>query len=230
MKHDIYGDFLKDYQAGNHDLEVLLNNNYTIAEDFPVDAFFREDEDLNDIEVFALNLCEGEILDIGAGAGVHSLILQRNNFDVTALEISAGACEVMKQRGIRKIINASVMDYGEKKYDTLLMMMNGIGFCGYVDELKNFLIHAKNLLKPNGQIVFDSSDVSYLYEDEQPETDSYYGEIDYQYEYKGESGEWFSWLYADESLMADLAKEFGYQLQIMFRDDDNAYLGKLTLA
>ena len=230
MKHDIYGDFLKDYQAGNHDLEVLLNNNYTIAEDFPVDAFFREDEDLNDIEVFALNLCEGEILDIGAGAGVHSLILQRNNFDVTALEISAGACEVMKQRGIKKIINASVMDYGEKKYDTLLMMMNGIGFCGYVDELKNFLIHAKNLLKPNGQIVFDSSDVSYLYEDEQPETDSYYGEIDYQYEYKGESGEWFSWLYADESLMADLAKEFGYQLQIMFRDDDNAYLGKLTLA
>jgi SAM-dependent methyltransferase len=229
MKHDIYGDFLKDYQSGNHDLEVLLNNNYTIAEDFPVDAFFREDEDLNDIEVFALNLCEGEILDIGAGAGVHSLILQRNNFDITALEISAGACEVMKQRGISKIINASVMDYNEKKYDTLLMMMNGIGFCGYVDELKNFLIHAKNLLKPNGQIVFDSSDVSYLYEDEQPETDSYYGEIDYQYEYKGESGEWFSWLYADENLMAELAKECGYQLQIMFRDDDNAYLGKLTL-
>jgi SAM-dependent methyltransferase len=229
MKHDIYGDFLKDYQSGNHDLEVLLNNNYTIAEDFPVDAFFREDEDLNDIEVFALNLCEGEILDIGAGAGVHSLILQRNNFDITALEISAGAWEVMKQRGISKIINASVMDYNEKKYDTLLMMMNGIGFCGYVDELKNFLIHAKNLLKPNGQIVFDSSDVSYLYEDEQPETDSYYGEIDYQYEYKGESGEWFSWLYADENLMAELAKECGYQLQIMFRDDDNAYLGKLTL-
>ncbi|OAQ40760.1 methyltransferase [Pedobacter psychrophilus] len=229
MKHDIYGDFLRDYQAGNHDVEVLLNNNYTIAEDFPVDAFFREDEDLNDIEVFALNLCEGEILDIGAGAGVHSLILQRNNFDVTALEISAGACEVMKQRGLKKIIHINVMDYEEKKYDTLLMMMNGIGFCGYVDELKNFLFHAKNLLKPNGQIVFDSSDVSYLYEDEQPETDSYYGEIDYQYEYKGESGEWFSWLYADESLMADLAKECGYQLQIMFRDDDNAYLGKLTL-
>jgi SAM-dependent methyltransferase len=229
MKPDIYGDFLKDYQAGNHDLEVLLNNNYTLSEDFPVDAFFREDEDLNDIEVFALNLCEGEILDIGAGAGVHSLILQRNNFDVTALEISAGACEVMKQRGLKKIINANVMDYEEKKYDTLLMMMNGIGFCGYVDELKNFLIHAKNLLKPNGQIVFDSSDVSYLYEDEQAETDSYYGEIDYQYEYKGESGEWFSWLYADEGLMADLAREYGYQLQIMFRDDDNAYLGKLTL-
>jgi SAM-dependent methyltransferase len=229
MKHDIYGDFLKDYQAGNHDLEVLLNNNYTLAEDFPVDAFFREDEDLNDIEVFALNLCEGEILDIGAGAGVHSLILQRNNFDVTALEISAGACEVMKQRGLKKIIHTNIMDYNEKKYDTLLMMMNGIGFCGYVDELKNFLIHAKNLLKPQGQIVFDSSDVSYLYEDEQPETDSYYGEIDYQYEYKGESGEWFSWLYADESLMAELAKECGYQLQIMFRDDDNAYLGKMTL-
>ncbi len=229
MKHDIYGDFLKDYQAGNHDIEVLLNNNYTIAEDFPVDAFFREDEDLNDIEVFALNLCEGEILDIGAGAGVHSLILQRNNFDVTAIEISSGACEVMKQRGLKKIINANVMHYEEKKYDTLLMMMNGIGFCGYVDELKNFLFHAKNLLKPNGQIVFDSSDVAYLYEDEQPETDSYYGEIDYQYEYKGESGEWFSWLYADEALMADLAKECGYLLQIMFRDDDNAYLGKLTL-
>ncbi|MBK0381640.1 class I SAM-dependent methyltransferase [Pedobacter sp. SD-b] len=229
MNPDIYGNFLKAYQAGNQDLEVLLHNNYTTAEDFPVSVFFREDEDLNDIEVFALNLCDGKILDIGAGAGVHSLILQRNNLDVTALEISEGACEVMKKRGLRKIINANVMDYRAEKYDTLLMMMNGIGFCGYVDELRKFLIHAKNILKPSGQILFDSSDVSYLYEDEAPEPDSYYGEIDYQYEFNGEKGDWFSWLYADENLVAGLAKETGYQLQIMFRDDDNAYLGKLTL-
>lgn len=226
---DIYGSFLKDFYLHQLKSEVLLHNNYGEAEELPVESFLRAEEDMPDIEVFALNLCVGKILDIGAGTGGHCMILQRNGFDVTAIELSAGACELMKIRGVQKIIHQDVMEYHEIGYDTLLLMMNGIGFCGYIDDLKLFLQHAKNLVKPDGQILFDSSDVSYLYEDDLPETDSYYGEIDYQYEYNEQKGDWFSWLYIDENLMRTIADECGWKLQVIYQDEEDHYLGRLIL-
>ena len=230
MNTDVYGTFLKDFYFDKLEGNVLLHNNYGEAEELPVDSFFRNEEDILDVEVFAMNLCVGNILDIGAGTGPHSVILQRNGFNVTAIEQSKGACEVMKLRGIKEIIQQDVMTYTEQKYNTLLMMMNGIGFCGYIEELKLFLNHAKNLLLPNGQILFDSSDVAYLYEgQEDADNDSYYGEIDYQYEYKGKKGEWFSWLYIDEQSMRAIAKECGWNMQLIYQDEDEHYLGRLTL-
>ncbi len=228
MNNDVYGTFLKDFYFDKLEDKVWLHNNYGEAEELPVDSFFRTEEDIMDVEVFAMNLCVGNILDIGAGTGPHSVILQRNGFNVTAIENSKGACEVMKLRGIKDIIQQDVMTYAEQKYNTLLLMMNGIGFCGYIEDLKLFLNHAKNLLLPSGQIIFDSSDVAYLYEDQKADEDSYYGEIDYQYEYKGKKGEWFSWLYIDEQTMRSIAKECGWNMQVIYEDEDNHYLGRLT--
>ena len=229
MNIDVYGSFLKDFYLNKFEGHVWLHNNYGDAEELPVDSFFRTEEDMPDVEIFALNLCEGDILDIGAGTGTHSVILQRNGFNVTAIELSAGACEVMKLRGVKNIIQQDVMTFKDRKFNTLLMMMNGIGFCGYVEDLKLFLNHAKDLLFSDGQILFDSSDVAYLYEDGEPEKESYYGEIDYQYEYGNKKGDWFSWLYIDEELMNKIALECGWSLQIIYHDEEDHYLGRLTL-
>ena len=226
---DIYGDFLKDYCLSTLKTDVLLHNNYGDAEELPVDAFFRNEDEMPDIETFALSLCKGKILDIGAGTGTHSIVLQNRGFDVTAIEISKGACEIMNLRNIKQIVNQDVQTYQAQKFDTLLLMMNGIGFCGYVDELKNFLLRAKDFLNPGGQIIFDSSDVAYLYENEQPDTATYYGEIDYQYEYNGQKGDWFSWLYIDQDLMKKIATATGWKLQIIYEDEDQQYLGVLSL-
>lgn len=227
---DIYGDFLKDYFFNTLKSEVLLHNSYDTAEVLPLDDFFRGLDEMPDLEVFALSLCSGKILDIGAGTGVHSLLLQQQGFNVTAIELSAGACEIMALKGIKNIINQNILTYKSQKFDTLLLMMNGIGFGGYVDNLKEFLIYAKELLNPNGKIIFDSCNVAYLYQNEPPEMDSYYGEIDYQYEYNNQKGKWFSWLYIDQILMRKLATKAGWQLQIVYEDDDQQYLGVLTLS
>lgn len=229
MNKDIYGSFLSDYYYSKLKSEVLLHNNYGEVEELPVESFFRTEEDMPDLEIFALNLCKGKILDIGAGTGVHSLLLQKNGFDVTAIELSKGACEIMKIQGVKNIICADVTKYKEEKYDTLLLLMNGIGFCGYISDLKNFLEQAKKMIEPSGQILFDSSDVAYLYEENEPDSDSYYGEIDYQYEYNGEKGDWFSWLYLDQKTMQEIAYECGWHLQIIYEDEDEQYLGRLTL-
>ncbi|WP_017258208.1 class I SAM-dependent methyltransferase [Pedobacter arcticus] len=228
FQKDLYGTILKDFYNGKTDLEVLLHNHYGEAEDYPIPMFFREEKDMPEAETIALNLCKGKVLDLGAGSGNHALCLQQKGFEVTAIDISEGACEVMKLRGVEKVVCADVMKYSAEKFDTLLLMMNGIGFCGYIDDLKLFLKHAETLLNPGGQILFDSSDVAYLYEDLDRTAEPYYGETDYQYEYQDEKGEWFSWLYIDEWTMRKVAKECGWELQVVYQNLNDNYLGRLT--
>ena len=225
---DIYGDFLKDYLKYGRTSTILLHNNYAEAEEMEAEIFFRKEYELSDLELFALRLCKGKVLDIGAGAGVASLVLQKKNFDVTAIEISPGACEVMKNRGVEKVVQEDIFAFKNQKYDTLLMLMNGIGFCQYLDEVERFLHHAKTLLAPKGQLLFDSSDVSYLYEGHPYEDDGYYGEIDYQYEYKGKKGDWFTWIYVDRKLMKEMAENCGYKMEVLFDDGSDQYLARLT--
>lgn len=229
MIKDIYGAILKDYYSGKTDLEVLLHNHYGEAEYYPIEMFFRDEKTMPDAETIAINLCKGSVLDLGAGTGNHALLLQEKGFDVTAIDISEGACEVMRLRGVNNIVFGDVMELNSPKFDTLLLMMNGIGFCGYIDDLKLFLNHAKTLLNKDGQILFDSSDVAYLYEDLDRTLYPYYGETDYQYEYNGLKGEWFSWLYIDEWTMRKVALECGWELQVVYQNLNDNYLGRLTL-
>lgn len=228
FQKDLYGTILKDFYNGNTDLKVLLHNHYGEAEDYPINLFFRDEAEMPEAETIALNLCKRKVLDLGAGSGNHALALQAKGFEVVAIDISEGACEVMRFRGVEKVVCADVMDYHIEKFDTLLLMMNGIGFVGYIDDLKLFLKHAETLLNPDGQIIFDSSDVSYLYEDLDRNAEPYYGETDYQYEYKNQKGEWFSWLYIDEWTMRKVAKECGWELQVVYQNLDDNYLGRLT--
>jgi SAM-dependent methyltransferase len=194
----------------------------------PVEVFFRSEDEISELEEFALNLCSGKILDIGAGVGAHSLILQSRGFDVTALEISATACEIMKSRGVERIINGNIFS-DQKVYDTLLLLMNGIGLCGDIDGLSQLLPHLKKFLNTDGQIILDSSDISYLYSTGNFPTKDYYGEISYQYEYLSNKGDWFNWLYIDSDRLAAIAAENGLACEVLFEDDMDQYLARLTV-
>src|SRR3989339_513951 len=100
------------------------------------------------------------------------------------LEISAKACEIMKHRGVKKVVNEDILKYDSEKYDTILLLMNGIGLCEDITGLQYFLDYIKNLLLPAGQLIFDSSDIAYLYKPDEFISSNYYGEISYQYEYQ----------------------------------------------
>lgn len=207
---------------------LLINNHYGPADEMPLDVYFRDEDNLNGLESYALTLCEGDVLDVGAGVGALSLILQDNGFEVDAVELSTVCSEIMHSKGVENIINHNFFTFEtEKKYDTLLMMMNGFGISGTLNQLPQLFNRFDELLNPGGQILFDSSDVSYIYEDGLPK-DSYFGEIDYQYEYNTVKDEWFKWLYIDINTLAKEAIKFGYHLQVLSEDSDGQYLGKLV--
>ncbi|TFF34984.1 methyltransferase domain-containing protein [Mucilaginibacter psychrotolerans] len=192
----------------------------------PLDVYFRTEAEMPDLEVLALSHCRGRILDIGAGAGSHALFLQQKGADVTAMDISPLAVQLMQERGVKQAFVQDIFSYTEEKYDTLLLLMNGIGLCGNIQQLRVFLQHAKQLLNHGGQLLFDSSDIAYLYEGAPP-AGNYYGEVWYQYAYKGQKTDWFQWLYVDADTLIQIAAEEGWAIEILDEDDTDGYLARL---
>ncbi len=226
---DVFGQALSDFYYGRPDETLWLHNSYGETEEMPVDVFFRTEEEMPELELLALDYCKGKILDIGAGAGSHALLLQERNARVTALELSPGACGVMKERGVLNIVQKDIFDFREGGFDTLLMLMNGIGLSGTTAGLRHFLKHIKHLLAPGGRLLCDSSDISYLYEDSPMPEDKYFGEVQYQYEFKNIKGPLFNWLYIDWRAFAEIAEEEGYFFRLLHEDGQDQYLAMLEL-
>ena len=229
MHRDVYGEALAEY-FDKQELEspLYLHSTYGDIEEMPVEIFYREEEDFPELEFIALSLCDGKVLDVGAGAGAHALYLQEKGFDVSALEISHAACNILQQRGVQNIMNNDFFELKNQKYDTLLFLMNGIGLAENIDGFRKLLAHSKSLLTERGQLLFDSSDISYLYEEYRIQRPSYYfGEIGYQYEFKGIKGEPFKWLYLDQKTLIKIAHEENWVVQILFEDDNDQYLVRM---
>ncbi|RCH56381.1 SAM-dependent methyltransferase [Mucilaginibacter hurinus] len=224
---DILGQAVDNYYRRNRRKKLWIHNRYGPKEEMPVATYFRDEDDMPDLEWAALERCHGKVLDIGAGAGSHALVLQERGIDVTALEISPLAAKVMLQRGVQKVVVTDIFNYRAGQYDTLLLLMNGIGLAGTIENLRTLLRHAKILLKPGGQLLFDSSDVAYLYEGDMPD-EEYYGEIWYQYEYDGQKTEWFKWLYIDEATLLKIAAGEGWQAEVLIEDEFGQYLVRLN--
>lgn len=180
-----------------------------------------------ELEQKALELCEGKILDIGAAAGSHALELQNRGCDVTALEISPNACEVISDRGLSQVACEDIFNFKGGKFDTILLMMNGIGISSTVSGFKKFLKKSESLLTSGGRIIFDSCDISYMYEDIEMPENHYYGEVKCRYEYAQEITDWFQWLYLDQVTMKKIATGENWYSEIVFDDENDQYLAVL---
>lgn len=229
MYKDTFGEALSDFHHnGTLQTPLLLHSTYGDIEEMPVEVFFREEDDFPEMEFIALSLCDGKVLDVGAGVGSHVLYLQEKDFDVTALEISALACTIMQQRAVKHIIQEDFFQLKDVKFDTLLFLMNGIGLAQTIEGFRSLLQHARMLLTDRGQLLFDSSDISYLYDEYRIQRpDYYFGEIGYQYEYKEIKGEPFKWLYIDQQTLIKMAHEEKWVVQVLFEDDNDQYLVRM---
>ena len=227
--NDVLGQALFDYYTKAAPGKLWIHNTYGPKEEMPLHIYFRKPDDMPQLELVALQNCKGKVLDIGAGAGSHALALQQEGIAVTALDKSPKAAVVMKMRGIAPIVQQDIFKLETGGFDTLLLLMNGLGLTGTVSGLRTFLQHVKKLINKDGQLIFDSSDVAYLYNVKPPEMDHYYGEIMYMYEFKKQQTDWFSWLYIDKGKLTQIAGEEGWEIEILFKDEFDQYLAKLVL-
>ncbi len=201
-------------------------------DEIPVAMLFRDGDHMPAIEREALRLARGATLDVGAGAGCHSLALQARGIDVTSIDISPLAVETMRQRGVRRAMEQDFYDV-RGQYDTILMLMNGIGIVGTLDCLPRFFDQLDRILAPGGQLLCDSSDICYVFEDEDsiielPLGQGYYGELEYRMQYRDTIGEPFKWLYVDPDTLAEQAQRHGYRTEIIARGEHYDYLARIS--
>lgn len=201
-------------------------------DEIPVETLFRSYDEMSEIEWRALDLAKGKILDVGAGAGCHSLVLQERGKNVTAIDISPLSVQTMKERGVRTVFEQDFFTLRNQQFDTILMLMNGIGIVGTMDRLPLFFNQLDRILAPGGQLLCDSSDISYVFEDEDgiieyPNTGRYYGELSYRMQYKKTIGVPFNWLYIDADTLKQESAKYGYITEVVKKGDHFDYLARL---
>lgn len=232
---DPIGHAVFNYHRYQDNTPMIVHSEVIENEELPPDYFFRKHSEMPRLERIALKHARGQVLDVGAGAGCHALYLQEKNHQVTVLEPSTLCCEVMLDRGIKRVKNTDILSFNMGKYDTILLLMNGVGIAGSISGLKKMLLHLKTLMHSSSKILLDSSDLIYLYEQEDGShwvnlnADHYYGEISYQLNYKEFDGEPFSWLFADPVLLSDVAEEAGLSMKILEYGPHYDYLAELKL-
>jgi len=229
---DIFGKALLDYHNGNYSNDIITSTSISTEDVLPLPYLFRNFKDMPLLEQMALSSSYGKILDIGCGAGSHSLYLQNKGHDVKAIDISKGAIEVSKQRGVIKTELLNILDEKET-FDTLLLLMNGSGIFKTLAQAPEYLKHLKKLMHKNGQILLDSSDIKYMYEDDDSGywvdlNSDYYGELDYFIFYNGQKEEPLAWLYLDFETLYELSFQAGLQCELVKEGDHYDYLAKLT--
>ncbi|MEQ8359043.1 MAG: methyltransferase domain-containing protein [Cytophagales bacterium] len=227
MNKDPLGVALMDYISGNRREFIKVTSSLGEEDNLWVKQFFRTYPEMPEVEKTALKHCKGKVLDVGAGAGAHSQYLKTKGLDVFPIDISEGAVKVMKAGGLDKARKINFFDLFSEKYDTILMLMNGIGITGTIDKLDVFFQKVTELLYDDGVLIFDSSDIIYMFEDEignfELDHDNYYGEVKYSMSYKNIKGDSFEWLFIDYNTFKSLAEKNNFHTKILSKQNNNAY-------
>jgi cyclopropane fatty-acyl-phospholipid synthase-like methyltransferase len=228
---DPFGKAILEFHKSGKPKDIVVSSDLTEDDIIPVEVLFRSFEEMPSLEKKALAMVQGKVLDVGAGAGPHTTYLMNQGFSVKAIDRSPGAVEYLKNQGIYAECK-HVLEVRNETFDTILLLMNGLGIAGKKNALVPFLNHLKTLLNPQGQILCDSSDVKFLYEEEDGSywmdpNSEYYGDFNFQMHYEKESSEVFPWLYVDYDTLHETALSCGFQCR-RIEVEENHFLAQLV--
>lgn len=232
---DLFGKAILDYQTRNSPENIITETTISEEDEMDVAYLFRSFDEMPNIEQKALELAKGKILDIGCGAGSHSLYLQnQRKLEVTAIDISTNAVKASKLRGLKNAFIQDILTFKNETFDSILLLMNGTGIFGTLKNTPKFLQKLKSLLNPGGQILIDSSDIIYMFDQDEDgafevPANSYYGELEFTIQYKGETEDSFPWLYLDYNTLQNAAIANGLQCELIVEGEHYDYLARLSI-
>lgn len=230
---DLFGKAMLDFHTNNSPSALITETNISEQDEMSVAYLFRSYTEMPILEQKALQLSNGKILDVGCGAGSHGLYLQNEkNLQVTAIDISENAIKTCQLRGLNNAKVQNILDLENQNFDTILLLMNGTGIFGTLNEIPKFFQKLKRLLNPNGQILIDSSDIIYMFDDNEEggkwiPGDKYYGELTFTISYKNQTETPFPWLYLDYNTLQNAAFANGLRCELIMEGDHFDYLAKL---
>ena len=220
---------LLDFENEKSIEDIITWTNISDKDVLPLSYLFRDYSEMPKLEQKALQLAKGSILDVGCGAGSHSLWLQKKGLTVKAIDNSKGAILTAKKRGVLQTENISLLEETQT-FDTILLLMNGTGIFQEIIQVSNYLKHLKSILKPEGQILIDSSDIKYMFDNDNEfkNQNRYYGELDYYLSYKDEEETPMKWLYIDSDTLKTACLANGLQCEKIMDGEHYDYLARIT--
>jgi SAM-dependent methyltransferase len=231
---DLFGKAILDYQTNSSPENIITSTSISDEDEMEVAYLFRNFTEMPTLEQKALQLAKGRTLDVGCGAGSHGLYLQNErNMDVHSIDISKNAIQACSLRGLKNAQVCNVLDLENEKYDTILLLMNGTGIFETIEKTPVYLQKLKSLLRPNGQILIDSSDIIYMFDEDEDggkwiPSDNYYGELTFTVQYKNETEAPFPWLYMDYNTLQNAALANGLRCELVLEGNHFDYLAQLT--
>jgi SAM-dependent methyltransferase len=227
MAHDILGSAIESYFLSKDDTPVRVFINRNEEPEMHPSIFFRHYRNMLKYEKIALKESQGKVLDLGCGAGCHALYLQGKGLDVTAVEISKKSAKVAQKRGVEKVINEDWRNLSLKNFDTVLVLMNGMGLAESPAELKIMFRKLKGFLSKSGSILIDSTDVTYAKADWPMLDSEYFGKVQFELKYKGKT-QCFPWLFIDFETAIQTAKSIRLHVEVLERARNGHFLLRLS--
>lgn len=226
---DIFGLAVESYYLKQDLTPIIVHNDDFFDDEIPVEYLFRSYEHMPKLEQIALDTCRGKVLDVGCCAGSHSLELKARGHEVSPIDVSEKCIQICHLRGLKTAEQINFFDLKGQKFDTVLILMNGIGIAQTLKDLSVFYKKLKSLMHKSSQVLLDSSDLIFLYEDEMPKNKAYYGEMTFTTSYKNQLSDSFPWLYLDFGLLKTEAQKAGFRCDLIYEDEHYGFLAKLQL-
>ena len=232
---DLFGKAILDYHTNNAPEDLITETTISEADEMPVAYLFRSYGAMPIIEQKALQLAKGKVLDVGCGAGSHSLTLQNDrDLNVFSIDISPNAIKTCQLRGLKNAKVQDLMTVESEKFDTILLLMNGTGIFETLKKTTLYLQKLKSLLNPDGQILIDSSDIIYMFDEAEDSSrwitgTGYYGELTFTISYKNETEVPIPWLYLDYNTLQNAAHSNGLDCELILEGEHFDYLAKLSI-
>jgi 2-polyprenyl-3-methyl-5-hydroxy-6-metoxy-1,4-benzoquinol methylase len=200
--------------------------------------YFSKYEQWSVLEHLAIERAKGRVLDIGCGAGRHSLYLQQKGFDVTAIDNSPGAIEVCKLRGLKNAIVKAIADVDEFKpnsFDTILMFGNNFGLFGDAENAKLILKKLSQITSSEAQIIAGTRNP---YRTDSREHLEYHefnrqrgrmpGQIRMRVRYGKAVGLWFDYLFVSPKEMQEIVADTEWQIEEFIEPEEANYFAVIS--
>jgi SAM-dependent methyltransferase len=224
ISQDAYGQqLLAQYHSQTANVEIIERDDRFIDTGSEAGLYFRDYKQWSSLEREVVKLAKGRVLDIGCGAGRHSLYLQEKGFDVTGIDISPGAVKVCKLRGLKKAFTRPITEVDKFKpgtFDTILMLGNNFGLFGSAKAAKSLLQKLYRITSSDARIIAGTRNP---YKTSNPNHLQYHrlnrkrgrmpGQIRMRVRFEKTVGAWLDYLFVSPEEMEDVLRETGWQVE-----------------
>ncbi len=173
-------------------------------------------------DVAALEIVSGRVLDVGAGAGRHALAVQQRGDEAVALDVSPGAIEVCRERGVRHAFlgtTGELVTRNSEPFDAALLLGHNLALLGSAESSGPFLDSLRALLRPGGVVVGNCLDpyttdnpIHLAYHERNRERGRMPGQIRLRVRFQDVAGDWFDYLFSSPDELAELAERAGWRV------------------